>query len=98
MAGARSGSTDPAFGVRFRALIVSECCPSARIFRSDWIAGAFFTLTPATRSAELHTPTGYFVNSHDNPLPDVISTTGNALQIGGLHMVGNIISGFRIGI
>jgi len=48
--------------------------------------------------AELHTPTGCFVKSHDAPLPDVISATGEALQIGGIHMSNNLFSGCRIGI
>ena len=48
--------------------------------------------------AELHTPSGYFVKSHDGPLPDLISATGDALRVGGVHMSGNLVSGFRIGV
>ena len=48
--------------------------------------------------AELHTPTGCFVKSHDAPLPEVISASGNALRIGGIHMSNNLFSGCRIGI
>ena len=48
--------------------------------------------------AELYTPNGFFIKSHDAPMPEMISTNGNALQIGGIHMSGNSISGCRIGL
>ncbi|WP_404363190.1 hypothetical protein [Marinobacter sp.] len=48
--------------------------------------------------AELYTPTGFFVKSTDSPMPQVINTDGNALQIGGMVMSGNMFSGCRIGI
>jgi len=48
--------------------------------------------------AELHTPTGCFVKSHDAPLPDVIAATGEALQVRGIRMSNNLFSGCRIGI
>lgn len=51
-----------------------------------------------TTHAELHTPTGCFVKSHDAPLPDVISATGEALEVGGIHMSNNLFVGCRIGI
>ena len=48
--------------------------------------------------AELHTPTGYFVRSHDSPVLDLVSSDGSALQIGGASFIGNVFSNLRIGI
>ena len=48
--------------------------------------------------AELYTPSGCFIKSHDEPMPEVISSDGGVLQIGGIRMSGNVISGFRVGI
>ena len=48
--------------------------------------------------AELYAPNGCFIKSHDAPMPDVISASGQALQIGGIRMSNNIFSGCRIGI
>ncbi len=49
-------------------------------------------------NAELHTPNGCFIKSHDTPIPEVISTEGNTLKAGGIQMSGSTISGSRIGI
>ena len=55
--------------------------------------GDAFTLT-----AELYTPTGYFVKvSHDSQ-PQLFDASGDGLQIGGLFMTGNTLQGCRIGI
>lgn len=48
--------------------------------------------------AELHTPTGFFIKSHDAPMPELISTTGEALRVGGVTMIGSTIQGYRIGL
>jgi hypothetical protein len=48
-------------------------------------------------NAELHTPDGYFVKSSD-ALPQVISNSGQPLQLGGIVMEGNTFVGGRIGI
>lgn len=48
--------------------------------------------------AELYAPNGWFVKSHDAPIPDVISASGEMLQIGGIRMSDTVISGCRIGI
>ncbi len=48
--------------------------------------------------AELYTPNGCFVKSHDAPMPEVIKSSGEALQIGGIIMSNNTFSGCRVGI
>jgi len=48
--------------------------------------------------AELYTPTGYFVKCSEMPTPEIISNQGQALQIGGIVMSGNMFQGCRIGI
>jgi hypothetical protein len=49
--------------------------------------------------AELFTPTGYFVKSLDNPIPEVIKADGQSLRIGGgIVMSNNTFMGCRIGI
>ena len=48
--------------------------------------------------AELYTPTGFFIKSTDTPIPQVINSNGETLQIGGINMSGCTISGCRIGI
>ncbi len=49
-------------------------------------------------NAELYTPNGSFVKISDVPMPEVISKTGEALQIGGIVMSHNTFVGCRIGI
>lgn len=49
-------------------------------------------------SAELYTPTGYFIKGTDKPMPEVIKSDGQALRVGGIIMSNNIFSGCRIGI
>lgn len=49
-------------------------------------------------TAELYAPKGYFIKSHDAPMPEVIKSNGETLQIGGIHMSNNTFSGCRIGI
>jgi hypothetical protein len=49
-------------------------------------------------SAELYTPTGFFVKSHDGPMPELIDASGQALRVGGVTMIGNWIEGARIGV
>ncbi len=48
--------------------------------------------------AELYTPNGFFVKTSDVPIPEVISKTGEALQIGGIVMSQCTFKGCRIGI
>lgn len=48
--------------------------------------------------AELYTPTGHFVKCTDSPQPELIDINGNALQIGGMTMIGNVFSGMQTGI
>ena len=48
--------------------------------------------------AELATPSGYFVKMADAPAPSVLKSDGQSLQIGGVHMSGNIFQGCRIGV
>lgn len=48
--------------------------------------------------AELATPSGYFVKIADSPAPSVLRSDGQSLQIGGVHMSGNIFQGCRIGV
>lgn len=48
--------------------------------------------------AELYTPNGFFVKSTDKPLPELISTDGSILKVGGISMSRCVISGMRIGI
>ena len=47
--------------------------------------------------AELYTPNGSFIKSNDSPMPDVIKSDGQGLQVGGIHMSNSTISGCRIG-
>ncbi len=49
-------------------------------------------------TAELYTPDGYFVKCTNSPTPILIDTSGNEMNIGGISMSGNIISGFKIGV
>ncbi len=49
-------------------------------------------------NAELYTPSGFFVKSSDKPLPEVVSTKGDVLKVGGISMSECIISDMRIGI
>jgi len=48
--------------------------------------------------AELYTPEGYFVKCSDSPTPGLIDMKGNQLNVSGLIMSGNTISGFKTGI
>lgn len=48
--------------------------------------------------AELCTPTGVFVKVSDSPLPQLITSDGGALKVGGMVMSGNMFMGCRIGI
>ena len=48
--------------------------------------------------AELYTPKGYFIKSHDAPIPEVIKSNGEMLEIGGVRMSNTLFSGWRIGI
>ncbi len=47
--------------------------------------------------AELHTPTGHFVKCTDSPQLGLIDINGNALQVGGLSMIGNVFNLFKDG-
>lgn len=48
--------------------------------------------------AELYTPSGFFVKSADTPIPQVINSEGQILQIGGISMSECTFEGCRIGI
>lgn len=48
--------------------------------------------------AELYTPTGYFVRCLDIPIPEVLNSEGEALQIRGIEMSNCTFNGHRIGI
>lgn len=48
--------------------------------------------------AELYTPNGCFIKSNDAAMPEVISSSGEALQIGGIRISDSTFSGCRIGI
>lgn len=48
--------------------------------------------------AELSTPSGYFVKMADVPAPILLKADGQALQVGGIHMSGNMFQGCRIGV
>jgi hypothetical protein len=48
--------------------------------------------------AELNTPTGYLVKVDDAPTPNLYSASGQALQVGGITMVGNVFQNLRIGV
>ena len=48
--------------------------------------------------AELYTPDGNFLKCLDNPRPELIKPAGNHLQVGGMIMSGNRISGCSVGI
>jgi hypothetical protein len=48
--------------------------------------------------AELHTPTGHFVKCTDSPQLGLIDINGNALQVGGISMIGNVFSGMQTGV
>ena len=48
--------------------------------------------------AELSTPFGYFVKMLDAPIPNVMKSDGQSLQVGGIMMSGNVFQDCRIGI
>jgi hypothetical protein len=48
--------------------------------------------------AELNTPTGYLVKVDDAPKPQLYSASGQALQVGGITMIGNVFQNLRIGV
>ena len=48
--------------------------------------------------AELYTPNGFFVKTSDEPIPQVMSKSGEALQIVGVVMSYNTFTNLRIGI
>jgi len=48
--------------------------------------------------AELYTPDGFFVKVSESPQPELYSDTGGALQVQGITMTGNVLSGCPIGI
>lgn len=48
--------------------------------------------------AELYTPNGYFVKVSDAPKPEVVSASGETLQVGGITMIGNLFSNLGIGV
>jgi hypothetical protein len=48
--------------------------------------------------AELHAPDGYFVKVTDDPKVGLFTAAGNALQVGGLTMIGCMVQSGRIGI
>lgn len=49
-------------------------------------------------SAELQTPDGCFVKCTDAPKPELIDASGNALQVGGVTLIGNTFQGMSIGV
>jgi hypothetical protein len=49
-------------------------------------------------SAELYTPSGYFVKVSDGPQPQVFNASGGALQVRGIVMIGNVFENLRIGV
>jgi hypothetical protein len=48
--------------------------------------------------AELFTPDGYFVRVADAPKPELFNATGEALEVGGFTLEGNVFQGCRIGV
>jgi hypothetical protein len=48
--------------------------------------------------AELYAPGGYFVRVGDAPTPHLINASGQALQVGGVMMTGNLFRNLRIGV
>ena len=48
--------------------------------------------------AELYAPDGYFIKCTESPQPELYDTSGGALQVRGVTMVGNRFEGCRIGI
>lgn len=48
--------------------------------------------------AELNTPTGYLVKVDDAPKPQLYSASGQALQVSGITMIGNVFQNLRIGV
>jgi hypothetical protein len=48
-------------------------------------------------TAELYTPSGYFVKYADKS-PALIDSSGDALKVGGFIMSGNVFMGCRIGV
>jgi len=48
--------------------------------------------------AELFAPDGYFVKCADTPKPQLFDLTGNAIVVGGVTMIGNVIRNFPVGI
>jgi hypothetical protein len=49
-------------------------------------------------TAELYTPTGYFVKWADAPHPEILTATNEALRVAGVTMVGNYFQNLRIGV
>lgn len=49
-------------------------------------------------NAELYAPDGYFVKCTDAPKPELFDLRGNAIQIGGVTMIGNVFHNLSIGI
>jgi len=48
--------------------------------------------------AELYAPDGYFIKCSDAPKPELLDVSGNAIQAGGVTMMGNIFQNVSIGI
>lgn len=48
--------------------------------------------------AELNTPTGYLVRVDNSPTPQLYSASGQALQVGGVTLIGNVFQDVRIGV
>lgn len=48
--------------------------------------------------AELYTPDGYFIKCTDAPKPELFDLTGNAIQIGGITMIGNVFQNLSVEI
>lgn len=49
-------------------------------------------------AAELYAPDGYFIKCSDAPKPELLDISGNAIQAGGVTMMGNIFQNVSIGI
>jgi hypothetical protein len=49
-------------------------------------------------NAELYAPDGYFVKCTDAPKPELYDLKGNAIQIGGVTLIGNVFQNLSIGI
>lgn len=82
-------------GVAIRQLPAMWVCTVAgrTAFEIHYQQGEAFRM-----QAELNSPTGYLVKVDDAPKPQLYSASGEALQVGGLTMLGNVIQNARIGV